>query len=876
MDFTSAQRTAIELPTDLVVTAGAGSGKTRVLVERYLRLLTEGHEAASLLALTFTEKAAREMRERVRLTVAERTRLAPLTERPLWEERQAAVEAARIGTFHSFCATLLRDHPAETGLDPAFSLLDEAETKLLLIESIEATLNTEYATLEQKKSVLLEEFGPEELSALLAEMVQGGPEVKAALAAMPPTPAALVAYWRTQLSVVQAEVGRDLLTDPNWQTAQMTLLQLAAFASQADLLGKQVLGLAKWLMEESKKEQPNLLFPFKIDLRGGSKKNWRGEGTLEEAKKTLRTLRETYALYAPLLELVPAEALEERTAQAVLDLCELYRAVGKRYKRDKEQENQLDFDDLIVRTRELLEQDPTVRNRWQAELQAILVDEFQDTDDEQRAILTALTNLTKGGPKVPQLFIVGDGKQSIYRFRGADVRVFQAVAQEIVQKGGQIVPLQTSFRTHPPLLNWLNQVTEALFARPRALQPYEVPFEPLQQHRETPSHPHSIELHILARDETLAPPVNAIEGRKAEAKILAERLQFLTAGRAGKLIFDKQEETWRIPTFADIALLFQASTVFEYYEQALREQGIPFLTTAGRGYYGRKEVQDLIHLMQVLNDPQDKLALVGVLRSPLFALADEQILHLHLKDPKNLWNALLTSQGNEEKEEVTFARETLHELYTLRGKLKVGELLREALSKTGYLATISGLTDGERRRVNVEKLLEVARQKGSSLSNYSAYLASLNKTESREGEAPLEAEGSVRLMTVHRSKGLEFPIVVLPDLGRDVKPNLSQWLAHRTYGLGLKFRNRDEQPLAYLLALAEEKQMEQAERERLLYVALTRARDYLILSGPAAKKSGPNWLSWILGALGWAWEQDGPPKGLHYPLEVWHHIQPVG
>jgi len=408
------------------------------------------------------------------------------------------------------------------------------------------------------------------------------------------------------------------------------------------------------------------------------------------------------------------------------------------------------------------------------------------------------------------------------------------------------------------------------------LQPYEVPFEPLQQHRETPSHPHSIELHILARDETLAPPVNAIEGRKAEAKILAERLQFLTAGRAGKLIFDKQEETWRIPTFADIALLFQASTVFEYYEQALREQGIPFLTTAGRGYYGRKEVQDLIHLMQVLNDPQDKLALVGVLRSPLFALADEQILHLHLKDPKNLWNALLTSQGNEEKEEVTFARETLHELYTLRGKLKVGELLREALSKTGYLATISGLTDGERRRVNVEKLLEVARQKGSSLSNYSAYLASLNKTESREGEAPLEAEGSVRLMTVHRSKGLEFPIVVLPDLGRDVKPNLSQWLAHRTYGLGLKFRNRDEQPLAYLLALAEEKQMEQAERERLLYVALTRARDYLILSGPAAKKSGPNWLSWILGALGWAWEQDGPPKGLHYPLEVWHHIQPVG
>lgn len=875
MDFTSAQRTAIELPTDLVVTAGAGSGKTRVLVERYLRLLNEGHEAASLLALTFTEKASREMRERVRLTVAERTRLAPLAERPLWEERRAAVEAARIGTFHSFCTTLLRDHPVETGLDPAFTILDEAETKLTLTESIEATLSAKYKTLEQKKSVLLEEFGPEELSTILAEIVQGGSEVKAALAVMPSTPAALVAHWRAQLNLVQAEVKGDLLTNQNWQTAQMTLQQLAAFASSADLIGKQVLMVVQRLGEESQKDAANFTFLSEINLRGGSKKKWRDEEALEEAKKTLRTLRETYAFYAPLLELVPDEALEERTAQAVLDLCELYRAAVERYKRVKEQKNQLDFDDLIVRTRELLEQNPTVRNRWQAELQAILVDEFQDTDDEQRAILTALTRLPKDGSRVPQLFIVGDGKQSIYRFRGADVRVFQAVAKDIVQKGGQIVPLQTSFRTHPPLLNWLNQVTEALFARPRALQPYEVPFEPLQQHRETPSHPCSVELHILARDKTLAPPVNATEGRKTEAKILAERLLFLTAGRAGKLIFDKQEKIWRIPTFADIALLFQASTVFENYEQALREQGIPFLTTEGRGYYGRKEVQDLIHLMQVLNDPQDKLALVGVLRSPLFALADEQILHLHLKDPKNLWNALLTSNANE-GEEVTFASETLRELYTLRGKLKVGELLREALSKTGYLATISGLTDGERRRVNVEKLLDVARQKGSSLSNYSAYLASLNKTEAREGEAPLEAEGSVRLMTVHRSKGLEFPLVVLPDLGRDVKPNLSQWLAHRAYGLGLKFRNRDEQPLAYLLALAEEKRMEQAERERLLYVALTRACDYLILSGPAAKKSGPNWLSWLLGALGWAWEQDGPPEGLHYPLEVWHHIQPVG
>jgi ATP-dependent helicase/nuclease subunit A len=319
--------------------------------------------------------------------------------------------------------------------------------------------------------------------------------------------------------------------------------------------------------------------------------------------------------------------------------------------------------------------------------------------------------------------------------------------------------------------------------------------------------------------------------------------------------------------------------VFGYYEAALREADIPYLTTAGRGYYGRNEVQDLIHLVRVLSDPTDELALVGVLRSPLFALSDATILRLRFAHPHSLWAALLASDEQhaapDDAPALAFARDTLRDLAALRGHLTVVELLRAALARTGYLATVSGLEHGSQRRVNIEKLLEAARQAGrSGLPDFSAHLESLLKTEPREGEAPLEAGDSVRLMTVHKSKGLEFPIVVLPDLGRRGPRSSPRWLARRSYGLALRLRDEhgeEQEPIAYHLARREEQQMEAAERDRLLYVALTRASDYLILSGATATQSGPDWLSRLLGALGTPWEEGGPPAGSAGALEVWHH-----
>ena len=265
------------------------------------------------------------------------------------------------------------------------------------------------------------------------------------------------------------------------------------------------------------------------------------------------------------------------------------------------------------------------------------------------------------------------------------------------------------------------------------------------------------------------------------------------------------------------------------------------------------------------DDPADELSLVGVLRSPLFALSDSAILQLRLANPASLWQALTEDRGprmgepatancqlpTADSDRIAFARDILYTLHSLRGQVTVIELLRKALELTGYLATVSGLPDGERRRVNIEKLLAAARLAGGKgLSQWSLYLEHLLRQEPRESDAPLEAQGSVRLLTVHRSKGLEFPIVVLPDLGRNPINRTDNVLLRPDGGLALKLRgpSSDWEPTsAYTLALRTEGRAERAERQRLLYVALTRTQDHLILSGTRGR--GEDWLSILSVAL---------------------------
>jgi ATP-dependent helicase/nuclease subunit A len=907
MNFTPEQHDAIHSDgVDLVVVAGAGSGKTRVLVERYIRLL-ERHEPEQLLAITFTDKAAREMRERVRLALDQRARRALGDERALWEQRRAEIEAARIGTIHSFCGALLRAHPAETGLDPRFTVLDEVQAALLVRMSVDKTLAEsvvrsplsvagDYGLRTTNHGLTaLDEFGFGELRAMLAELIRSS-EARAALAELPDDEHALLARWRAAFVEGRRAALADLLSESGWRAACATFWGLEPDAPPGDRLGDQFMALTPLLRDLAAvgadfEGHERLAELSAINLQGGAMKPWGGKERLAAAKSCLRALRDSYQRHTDLLAAAWDEELEQRAARVTGSVAALARLAGQRYADAKATQDALDFDDLELLALRLLREHPEVRASWRRELAAILVDEFQDTNAEQRDLIYALAGYDDRRPPTTdhrpmmnkdtigrlssivgrqsgRLFIVADGKQSIYRFRGADVSVFREVRAAVAARGGREVALAVSFRAHARLVALVNYAFERILLRERPLLPFEVPFEALRHHRPPAPHAAAIELHIVPAARKDQPFLaSGADVRRYQAQVLARRLRELVES-GEPLIADG--DGWRAAGYGDIALLFQATANFEQYEEALRAEGIPFLTTAGRGYYGRSEVRDLIHLLRWLEDPSDDFALVGVLRSPLFALEDATILHLRLSNTGSLWQAMQNAeckmQNDAGHDLPHFAFSILHSLLSLRGRVPVVDLLRAALRDTGYLATISGLRDGERRRVNVEKLLEAARQAGAAgLATFGAYLEDTLRLEAREGEAPLESSGAVRLMTVHRSKGLEFPIVALPDAAREAPPRRDAWLARRDYGLALKLRDGTEwvQPVAYRVALAAEQRMERAERERLAYVALTRAQDHLILAGPARESSGDDWLSWLLTALGWRWEEGGPPAGRH-------------
>jgi ATP-dependent helicase/nuclease subunit A len=924
MNFTPEQHDAIHSDGfDLVVVAGAGSGKTRVLVERYIRLL-ERHEPDRLLAITFTDKAAREMRERVRIALEQRARAARGDERALWEQRRDEIEAARIGTIHSFCGALLRAHPAETGLDPRFAVLDEIQAVLLLRTSVDAALAEsvarrplsvagDYGLRTTDDGLLaLDEFGFGELRELLTELIRGGGETRAALAALPDDDPALLERWRAALAEGRRMALADLLNEADWRAACTTFWELEPGAPPGDRLSDQFAVLAPLLRDLAAAggtsaagradfdDYERLADLGAINLQGGAAKLWGSKERLAAAKSCLRALRDSYQRHAGLLEATWDEKLELRAARVVSSVAALCRSAAERYAAAKAAQDALDFDDLELLALRLLREHPEVCASWRRELAAILVDEFQDTNAEQRDLIYALAGYDDHRPPTTdhrplmindgtvgrqssvvgrqegRLFIVADGKQSIYRFRGADVSVFRGVRAAVVARGGREIALAVSFRAHARLVTLVNYTFERILRRERPLLPFEVPFEELRRHRPPAPHPAAVEIHIVPAAQKDQPLLATGEHvRRYQAQVLARRLRELV--ESGEPLVT-EGVGWRAAGYGDIALLFQATANFEHYEEALRAASIPFLTTAGRGYYGRSEVRDLIHLLRWLEDPSDDFALVGALRSPLFALDDAAILRLRLTSPGSLWQGLIKNvelriENNESDilnsqfSILNFAHRVLHDLLALRGHVPVVDLLRVALRDTGYLATISGLHDGERRRVNVEKLLEAARRAGggAGLATFGAYLEDVLRLEAREGEAPLEGGGAVRLMTIHRSKGLEFPIVALPDAAREVAPRRAAWLARRDYSLALKLRDGVEwlQPAAYRVALAVEQRMERAERERLAYVALTRAQDHLILAGPARESSGDDWLSWLLVALGWRWEEGGPPEGRH-------------
>ena len=559
-------------------------------------------------------------------------------------------------------------------------------------------------------------------------------------------------------------------------------------------------------------------------------------GKVGAAKDAVKLLRDTYdeTLNAWLggaksADVPPRWSLDAQIADALPLVRRIYNQALSEYQRLKDERQSLDFDDLEAGAVRLLTQQETVRKRWQSEVQAVLVDEFQDTNERQRQIVYALSGFRSAlDASRSTLFVVGDAKQSIYRFRGADVTVFRRVQDDVRSSGGQAVEFNLTFRAHEPLVETANKLLDSILGAEDPGRPYAVPFAPLRAYRKSPregARKPFVEF-CLGVGET------ADEGRSRTASALAARLIRLR---------DEEQIEW-----GDVALLFRASAAFGVYEDALERAGIPFVTVAGRGFYDRPEIRDILNALVAIADPSDDLAMAGLLRSPAIGLSDATIYLLRCNGdrPSSLWNAIqifksqIPNIKEDEERRTERARDIIADLNRWAGRATVAEVLKRFLDATGYLAMLRLVEGGARLQRNIEKLLADAHKSQLvGVGDFLEYVQALRDVGARESEAPVEAGGAAQLMTVHKAKGLEFPVVAIADAAHERRGSLGPVLLDSDLGVLLSIKDQDKAlPVMRRLASLREDDREDAEDCRLLYVAATRAKEKLIVSGHARRK----------------------------------------
>ena len=833
-------------PADMLVTAGAGTGKTRTLTARFLNLLAQGLPLRSIVAITFTRKAAREMRQRIREQVwayLARPDLDP-KERDRWHAIASQLEAARISTIHSLCQEILRSHPVEARVDPSFQVIEESRMALMQHEAVEEALF--WAANQPHLAGLFAEVEERRVRGVLATLLGKGEDARALLERMPNTPEALLAAWEAELAQRQRARLDEIMAEPDWQAARATLMQ-ARPRDMSDRIATQwAIALeALTLLDGVQhiailRQAAGLLSSMK--LSGGKHGAWPGgKEELKAIKEALKMLRAPFSGKSGSWLRAGLNEDDVRSARAIVSLRSIALKAFAIYGARKREAHALDFDDLESQAVALLEEYPEVRAHWQAEVQALLVDEFQDTNARQARLL----ELLDGSRGVR--FLVGDAKQSIYRFRGAEVAVFTQTERDFEAAGRRVARLDATYRAHPALVNGLNDLLAPVLGQAR--NDWEASFSPL-----TPARDRAPRIS----DETFI-EVQLAVGTKEEAMPLAAR----TAVERLLDFFDQGYSP------GDVAILCRASTSFAAYEDALDKAQVPFITLAGRGFFQRPEIRDLVNVMRAAADPTDDVALVGALRSPGLGLSDVALYHLaHGRDAMArqaraanatrhipLWEVLSAPPDDFPREEIahlTFARETLTTMHVMAGRVPVADLLKYYLDNTDYLAILAGA--GQNRAVrNVRKLLaDIQTARLVQVASFLDWINVVRDVDVREGEAPVVAEGAVQIMTVHRAKGLEFPIVVLGDITRAPGGDhggvviADGWIAWNPFSSSGKDKS---EPLFYELLRQQENRKGEAEDKRLFYVAATRAEDVLIFNGVVNSRSQGGWYRWLKLAL---------------------------
>jgi len=826
----------------IALSAGAGCGKTHVLTERFLSHLEPPDEADQptrldqLVAITFTEAAAREMRSRIRSACYERLRQAKTEdEQHHWLRLLREVDAARISTIHSLCAALLRAHAPTAGLDPTFAVMDQGESDVLQSQAIDDVLRDRLAAFDEDVLKLAAAFSLSLLRKQILTLLSRryDPAFHKWLGA---TPQQLVGRWRewykrealpTALRQITEEISIDQL---------LSLLHKANPRTDGKFVETRpkLLELLSRLKTQSITEEELATLHEMARVRGVcSAKDWPTSEDFGAYKNSCQKLRELIDTRQP-RPFDPDAALS--TAALGLALLRITAQVVKQYEQRKQAQGKLDFDDLLARAYALIT-DPKnadLSAQLSQDLCLLLVDEFQDTDELQVDLVKALCGR---GLNAGRLFFVGDFKQSIYRFRGAEPNVFRNLRAEIEPSGR--LPLTVNFRSQPAILHFVNALFCDVFARDGNQ------YEALQAFRPQVTELPAVEfLWTIAEEKNKRKRGAALEARRAEARAIARRLRaMLDPDSSEKPIVDRETKKPRSLRPGDVAILFRALSDVPDYEQALREYELDYYLVGGHAFYAQQEVYDVLNLLRAVSSSADEVSLAGVLRSPFFALHDETLFWL-VTSAGGLNAGLMAPRlppqlSSEERAKVAAAAATICHLRNVKDRVPIATLLGEALQRTGYDAVLLTEYLGQRKLANLHKLLESARLADHSgtldLEGFITQLAQFTTQQPKESLAATlpEAADIIRLMTIHHAKGLEFPLVIVPDLDRpaNLLPPPAAW--HRELGpLVPQVTDEGDEKTATGMSLyaAFERAEELEERKRLLYVACTRAADYLILS----------------------------------------------
>jgi ATP-dependent exoDNAse (exonuclease V) beta subunit len=747
---------------DVLLQAGAGTGKTRVLVERYCDAVTEdeiGIEA--ILAFTFTERAGAELRSRIRRELTARARAArvegDLARATQLFDAARATESAWVTTIHGFCRRLLASHPAAAGLDPRFRVLDESEA-----------------------TRLRERCAREAITGIVEDDPDGAGRVVAAYGA--------------------------------WRIGKITLAAYERLRSQG--------------MDDPR--LPAVGDPVRSRRRD------------EEAAEPL----------------TPAEIAAAQAARGALE--GVLEAFTRRYEGAKSARSGLDFADLELRAVALLRDSEQVAATWRGRFEHLMVDEFQDTSRIQLELVQLLR-----GPQT-RVFEVGDEFQSIYRFRNADLEVFRAERRAVeADPARDVRSLTGNFRSLPPVLGAVNGLGEALFdsfvpltsGRPPAAKAPDV--ELLLTPSRRGRAPETWQAHAKPLD---MPASESSAATVAEARFLARRLRALVeSGGADR---------------GDIVVLLRAFTHVDAFEEALGRAGLDPYVLGGRGYWSQQQVEDILRLLACVSNPLDDEPLFGALASPACAVSPDALWLLrraagagsHVwplvewrfgggeREPDRLDEEWERWIGAIDAEDAAKLRRFCERLAALRAEAPLrplDSLVERTMDTFAYDLALLALDGGGGRMANARKLMRLARafeeNEGRDLAAFLVAAEESTRRDEREGMAPVQAEGydGVRIMTVHAAKGLEFPVVAVADMGRalnaghrweDLFVSRPEPDGEARFGMRLAFPAGDPVGLWELHELGDEENVEAAEEgARLVYVAATRARDRLILSGAYAE-----------------------------------------